>query len=212
MALSDITNNFGYTEMYEWDKDNIQEYPYGYFVEFGNTNKIVRANDPQKVIGVTTICSTTNISDNPNHWPKENIANEFGDVRVHKKQIVEGHKVYDDKDEFSYIKTSLKEKYVPNKTPMFIRAALPSARRKPGARGEALLWVRISLRFSISLPGLISTPSISIVCPFPLLVWQRMWSIIPSMSSIRVSFLVPCVPVWLSLVCLPPSESVKRCW
>lgn len=119
MALSDITNNFGYTEMYEWDKDNIQEYPYGYFVEFGNTNKIVRANDPQKVIGVTTICSTTNISDNPNHWPKENIANEFGDVRVHKKQIVEGHKVYDDKDEFSYIKTSLKEKYVPNKTPMF---------------------------------------------------------------------------------------------
>lgn len=137
MALSDITNNFGYTEMYEWD--TVHEQPYGYFVEFGNIDKIVRAKNPEKVIGVTTVCSTTNISDNPSHWPKENITNEFGDVRVHKKQIVEGHKVYDDKNEFTYIKTSLKEKYVPNKHPMFIQ------QKRYIKRSSRKEWVPVTL-------------------------------------------------------------------
>lgn len=114
--MSDLTNNFGYAEMYEWAE--IPNETYGRFVQFEHNDKITYAKDKNNVIGVSTIC-TTNISDNPNHWKSENIANEYGDVRVHKKIIVEGHKVYDDKDEFNYIKTSTKEKYVPNKSPVY---------------------------------------------------------------------------------------------
>lgn len=114
--MSDLTNNFGYAEMYEWKE--IPPQRFGRFVQFSDKDKISYAESIDNVIGVSSVCNIE-ISDNPNRWHKENIANEFGDVRVHKKYVTEGRKVYDDKNEMNYIKTYVKEKYVPNKSPIF---------------------------------------------------------------------------------------------
>lgn len=134
--LSDITNDFGYAEMYEWK--TVPEEIYGRFVTFDSEDKIKYAEDSNNIIGVTTICKQV-LSDNPVHWKGKYISNKFGDVCVHKKQIVEGHKVYDDKDEFTYIKTSLKDTYVGNLSPIFNNTAKYSNRM---SRKE---WVPVTL-------------------------------------------------------------------
>ena len=118
--LSDLSNKFGFTEMYEWETPPERAIN-GRFVEFSSSTpaKIVLAkNDTSNIIGVTTVC-TVCTSDNPDHWQGKNIANEFGDVYVKKKTVVEGHKQYDDKEEMNYIHTSTRMKYVPIIHPMF---------------------------------------------------------------------------------------------
>lgn len=118
--LSDLSNKFGFTEMYEWEvapERNIN----GRFVQFSvnEPSKIQLAeNNTSSVIGVTTVC-TVCTSDNPDHWQGKNLANEFGDVYVKKKTVIEGHKTYDDKEEMNYIRTTKRMKYVPIIHPMF---------------------------------------------------------------------------------------------
>ena len=116
--LSDLSNKFGFTEMYEWETPP-EHTLNGRFVEFSSDKpskiKLAQSN---AAFGVTTVCSVCT-SDNPTHWQGKNIANEYGDVYVKKKTVVEGHKTYDDKEEMNYIRTSTKMKYVPIIHPLY---------------------------------------------------------------------------------------------
>lgn len=107
-----LIQQFGYAEMYEWKTKQAERF--GYLVEFDNveTNKIVKATNPNNVIGVSTI-NFASLSDNPKRWPQAYYRDPIGDTYMSRKPISKGIKKYNQLEEFAYISTKREEKFVP---------------------------------------------------------------------------------------------------
>lgn len=107
-----LVQHFGYAEMYEWK--TLQNDRFGYLVELDNeeTNKIIKAKNPNNVIGVSSI-NFTALSDNPNRWVKSYYRNPVGDTYMTKKIIGRGKKKYNQIDEFAFISTEKNIIFVP---------------------------------------------------------------------------------------------------
>ena len=88
-----LIQHFGYAEMYEWKTK--QSDRFGYLVELDNEepDKIVKATNPRKVIGVSSI-NYAELSDNPTKWPKSYYRDPVGDTYMLKKTICRGTKKY----------------------------------------------------------------------------------------------------------------------
>lgn len=107
-----LVQHFGYAEMYEWK--TLQENRFGYLVELDDkeTNKIIKAKNPNNVIGVSSI-NFASLSDNPNRWHKSYYRNDVGDTYLNKKIISFGKKKYNQIDEFAFISTEKNAAYIP---------------------------------------------------------------------------------------------------
>lgn len=118
MENQDLTNKFGYAEMYEWSTVPIDKYRYGRFVQFdtnfpGKIRPYINDNTP--VIGVSSINRNIPISDDTDHWWLENNFDEYGDIYMTNETLAVGIKRYDNNKEMSYIETSKYDHLIPIK-------------------------------------------------------------------------------------------------
>lgn len=110
-----LVNKFGVSEMYEWNVFPGVENKFGRFVQFNqlNPDKINLAYDPDKdIIGISSVNYSV-VSDNPDDWHLRYLYNEVGDTFMQKERLAVGNKVYDQIEEFSYIRTFPYEQYIP---------------------------------------------------------------------------------------------------
>lgn len=110
-----LVNKFGYSEMYEWNIFPGNENKFARFVQFNklNPDKINLAYDKDlDIVGVSSVNYAV-VSDNPDEWHLRYISNEFGDTFMQKERLAVGNKVYDQVEEFSYIRTFPYEQYIP---------------------------------------------------------------------------------------------------
>lgn len=136
-----LINNFGISEMYEWNIFPGDDNKYGRFVQFNELNhdKINLAYDENSdVIGVTTI-NYAIASDNPDNWHLKYITNEYGDTYMQKERLAVGNKVYDQIEEFSYIRTFPYEQYIPIQNKEFDK------NKKYSKRTERNEWVSVTM-------------------------------------------------------------------
>lgn len=113
----DITQKFGFSEMYEWAE--VPEAKLGRFVQFSEAapGKVVlygENDDPScsPIVGVTTVNSAAD-SDDPEQWKYAYMCNEYGDMYLRTEKLAVGQKMYDELNELNYIKTYPWEHYVP---------------------------------------------------------------------------------------------------
>ena len=136
-----LVNKFGISEMYEWNIYPGNENKFGRFVQFNkiNTDKINLAYDKDSdIIGVSTVNYTV-VSDNPDDWHLRYLTNEFGDTFMQKERLAVGNKVYDQVEEFSYIRTFPFEQYIPIQNEKYNRNLQYSKRTN---RNE---WVAVTM-------------------------------------------------------------------
>lgn len=109
-----LVNKFGYSEMYEWVSYPGDDNKYGRFVQFNDSqpSKITLTRNDNLVIGVSTV-NYVEASDNPEDWHLRYLSNEYGDLYMTKERLAVGNKVYDQIEEFSYIRTFPYEQYIP---------------------------------------------------------------------------------------------------
>ena len=136
-----LINRFGYSEMYEWNIFPGQENKYGRFVQFNKLNfdQINLAYDENiDVLGISTV-NFVAVSDNPNDWHLKYLTNEFGDTFMTKERLAVGNKVYDQIEEFSYIRTFPYEQYIPIENKEFDR------NKKYSKRTERSEWIAVTM-------------------------------------------------------------------
>lgn len=109
-----LLNKFGYGEMYEWTVYPGDTNKFGRFVQFNEIDheKINLTHDNKNIIGVSSV-NFVDTSDNPDHWHLKYMSNEVGDLFMQKERLSVGNKVYDQVEEFSYIRTYPYEQYIP---------------------------------------------------------------------------------------------------
>lgn len=136
----DLILRFGYSELYEWAVTPENTSRIGKFVQFDEhePNKIRLCKDKKNIIGVTTI-NTVVDSDNPEHWHAKNLFNEYGDIYLQKERLAIGQKVYDQQEEFAFIKTQPYEQLIPITNPDY------DDNKKYVKRTNREEWVRVNL-------------------------------------------------------------------
>lgn len=101
-------NEFGYSEMYEWNEELQPEMRLGRFVSFSKDNpskiELFNSSKHDNIIGVSTINSVI-VSDNPDEWQSKYLMNELGDLFLTNEVLSVGEKVYDENLEMSFIRT-----------------------------------------------------------------------------------------------------------
>lgn len=101
-------NEFGYSEMYEWNVTPENELKYGKFVSFSKENpskiEFYNSSKHDDVLGIATINAVC-VSDNPEEWPKKYLMNEVGDLFLTNEVLSVGERVYDEGLELSFIRT-----------------------------------------------------------------------------------------------------------
>ena len=107
-----LIQHFGYAEMYEWKTKQSDRFGYVVELDTEEPDKIVKATNARKVIGVSSI-NYAELSDNPTKWPKSYYRDPVGDTYMLKKTICRGTKKYNQIDEFAYISTKKDEIYIP---------------------------------------------------------------------------------------------------
>jgi hypothetical protein len=138
MMNENLTQQFGFSEMYEWE--DVSKVRLGVFVTFSDKypNKIVPHEGNKPVLGISTVNSSIE-SDNPDHWKYAYMCNEIGDIYLQKEKLAVGQKVYDQVIEFNYIQTRPWEHYIPIENKYYDKSKEYIKRTN---RGE---WVRVNL-------------------------------------------------------------------
>lgn len=133
-----LINKFGYGEMYEWLLYPGDTNKFGRFVQFNEIepDKINLVRNDKNIIGVSSI-NYVLTSDDPTEWHKKYMLNSVGDIYMQKERLSVGNKVYDQVEEFSYIRTFPYEQYIPIESNEFNKQ-LKYAKRS--ARSE---WVNV---------------------------------------------------------------------
>lgn len=116
----DLLLKFGFSEMYEWAVVPENTSRLGKFVQFDEhePEKIRLCKNKKRIVGVTTVNSVIE-SDNPNEWHLKNLCNEYGDTYLQKEKLAIGQKMYDQLEEFAFIKTQPWEHLIPITNPEF---------------------------------------------------------------------------------------------
>ena len=117
MENTNLINNFGYAEMYEWSNlPDENTSTFGKFVQFSDeedkTHTIELATNSDDIIGITTV-NCCCVSDDPDSWFLKYSFNEYGDVFLTEENIAVGSKEYDNLREISYIRTRKEKIYNP---------------------------------------------------------------------------------------------------
>ena len=138
--IDENIQDFGYTEMYEWDNVPENQDKLGKFVTFSknNPNKIVFAHNDDEILGISTVCASIT-SDDPDTWKYAYLCNEYGDLYLQKERLAVGTKQYDQFMEMNYIKTYPWEHFIRIENKYYDKSKKYVKRSN---RGE---WVRINL-------------------------------------------------------------------
>lgn len=135
-------NEFGYSEMYEWNDVPESDMRLGRFVSFNpvNTSKIELYNSTSNkpLVGITTINAIT-VSDNPNEWPGKYLMTDVGDLYLTNEVLSVGDRVYDENLEMSFIRTQKWEHLIKIQNPNYI------AENEYVKRTNRTEWIRVSL-------------------------------------------------------------------
>lgn len=100
--------DFGFSEMYEWNILPDEDSRYGKFVTFSKEDPtqivLYGQNNTDIVAGITTINSVID-SDNPEEWKYKYMITDIGDILLQKERLAVGAKQYDENLEMAFIKT-----------------------------------------------------------------------------------------------------------
>lgn len=135
-------NEFGYTEMYEWNDIPESDMRLGRFVSFSTNNpskiELFNTSKHDNIIGITTINASV-VSDDPDEWASKYLMNEFGDLFLTNEVLSVGERVYDENLEMSFIRTRKWEHYVKIVNDIYDNS------QEYVKRSNRKEWVRVSL-------------------------------------------------------------------
>lgn len=133
---------FGYSEMYEWENIPEQENRFARFVTFSKENpvqiELYGKSDEDFVLGVSTINSMID-SDDPDEWKYKYMVTDVGDVLLQKEKLAVGTKQYDENLEMAFIRTYPWEHYIKINNKDF------DSSKQYVKRSNRQEWVRINL-------------------------------------------------------------------
>lgn len=109
MANTDIKiQEFGFSEMYEWNNTPEQDNRFGRFVTFSSEDptkiELYGKSNEDYLLGITTINSVID-SDDPDEWKYKYMVTDIGDVLLQKEKLAVGTKQYDENLEMAFIRT-----------------------------------------------------------------------------------------------------------
>lgn len=135
-------NEFGYSEMYEWNDVPESDMRLGRFVSFNPVNaskiELYNSTSNKPLVGITTINAIT-VSDNPNEWPGKYLMTDVGDLYLTNEVLSVGDRVYDENLEMSFIRTQKWEHLIKIQNPNYI------AENEYVKRTNRTEWIRVSL-------------------------------------------------------------------
>ena len=114
--------DFGYSEMYEWNEIPDDDSKLARFVTFSKNDpskiELYGDNENDYVLGISTINSVVD-SDNPDEWKYKYMVTDTGDILLKKERLAVGVKEYDENLEIAFIHTYPWEHFIKIENKMF---------------------------------------------------------------------------------------------